>query len=151
MTTNDQPSPTDPTQTPPSEPEYSTGPEQLEWEYRGDPYSRLGGTWHATTTHGAYLISREMPAPRDVWGVLYGRAPHTAAAPNAPTIESPGPLDEVKSAVERHHRATLRRLAWEQYMRDNDPPTGSAINYLINQCDQAQTSVNIARQILGLP
>ncbi|WJR32438.1 hypothetical protein P3F83_18175 [Mycobacteroides immunogenum] len=149
MTTNDLPSPTDPTQTPPSEPESSTGPEQLTWQYREDPYNRLSGAWHATTTHGAYLISREMSAPRDVWGVLYGPAPHTATGPKAPTIESPGPLHVVKAAVEQHHRGVLRRLAWEQYMLNNDPPN-RAIDVLLPQFDKATVDAKIARQALGL-
>lgn len=156
MTTNAQPSPTRPTQTPHSEPESSTGPDQLTWAYHAYPGNPRGGSWYATTTHGAYLISRETPAPHDVWGVLFGPAPHTAAGPKAPTIESPGPLREMKAAVEQHHRAVLRKLAWQRYMLDNDPPAPRTMEYtiaarnLVEVVNDAQKQVHVMRQILGL-
>ncbi|AMU73717.1 hypothetical protein BAB79_02785 [Mycobacteroides abscessus] len=58
-------------------------------------------------------------------------------------------LDEALAAAQQHHNATLRRLAWEQYMRDNDPPN-RPIDILLTQCDKATVEANIAGRALGL-
>lgn len=118
--TNDQPSPTNPTQTPPSEPESSTGHDQLEWTEDGASH------WRAVTEHGAYAAYAVSPHhPKDTgWQTIYQpRSTVDMRTVYLLTGQAPevGPA-EAKAAAQQHHKATRRRLAWEQYMRDNDPP-----------------------------
>ncbi|BAX98873.1 hypothetical protein MSTE_03573 [Mycobacteroides stephanolepidis] len=119
MTTNDQPSPTDPTPTPPSEPESSTGPNQLEWTARGD-----GHHYNAATRSGgnySVYFGDAFENPHQ-WHTVCWREHHGSLTVDRGELYRGDDLNEALAAAQAHHNATLRRLAWEQYMRDNDPP-----------------------------
>lgn len=148
VTTNDQPSPTDPTPTPHSEPESSTGPDKLEWTERGDGHHYIAAT-HSGGNYSVYFGDAFENPHR--WHTVCWRENQGSLNVDRGELYRGDDLDEALAAAQQHHRATLRSLAWEQYMRDNDPPAGGATNYLINQCGQAQFAAIIARQTLGLP
>lgn len=147
MTTNDQPSPTHPTQTPPSEPESSTGPDQLEWTHRGDGHHYFAAT-NIGASYSVYFGDAFENPHR--WHTVCWKEEQGAYTP-PPTSElyRGDDFDEALAAAQQHHNATLRRLAWEQYMRDNDPPN-RPIDILLTQCDKATVEANIAGRALGL-
>ncbi|MDO3245251.1 hypothetical protein [Mycobacteroides abscessus] len=120
MTTNDQPSPTRPIQTPHSAPESSTGPDQLEWTAWGGGHHYIA----ATRTAGNYSVyfgdAFENPHR---WHTAYWREIQGSLnVDDCGELYRGDDLNEALAAAQQHHKATLRRLAWEQYMRDNDPP-----------------------------
>lgn len=147
MTTNDQPSPTHPTQTPHSEPESSTGPDQLGWDERAGGYYLT-----AKVSHGSYAayFGDAFENPHR-WHAVYWREEQSIYNPAVTTchLYRGDDLDEALAAAQQHHKAALRRLAWEQYMRDNDPPN-RPIDILLTQCDKATVEANIAGRALGL-
>ncbi|WP_157901262.1 hypothetical protein [Mycobacteroides franklinii] len=112
MTTNDQPSPTDPTPTPHSEPESSTGPDQLEWT---EPKPSV---FHADTKGGRYVVYDRSLYSSTGWMTVYLQ---DRGLPTAHLYKGHSEA-EARAAAQAHHNTMIRRLAWEQYMRDNDPP-----------------------------
>lgn len=146
VTTNDQPSPTDPTPTPHSEPESSTGPDKLEWTERGDGHHYFAAT-HSGGNYSVYFGDAFENPHR--WHTVCWRGDEGSLTVDRGELYRGDDLDEALAAAQQHHRATLRRLAWEQYMLDNDPPN-RPIDILLTQCDKATVEVNIARQTLGL-
>ncbi|MDO3312382.1 Uncharacterised protein [Mycobacteroides abscessus subsp. abscessus] len=153
MTTNDQHSPTDPTQTPHSEPESSTGPNQLTW------YEQAGGyRYIATPRNGRYSVYFDVPSVRPHrWHTIYWTEDQSQYTPAAPRELYRGDdLDAAKAAAQQHHTAAMRLIAWEQYMLDNDPPAPSTMEYTIAAHNlsvataAAQKQVHVMRRILGL-
>lgn len=94
----------------------SAGP--LQWSNR--PYARVPKNGcRAEVDGGAYILFKYGASS---WQVLFGVGYQTPKEVYLGDSES-----DAIAAAEAHHVARIRRLAWERYMAENDPPeVGSA-------------------------